>query len=569
MTESTHTYTATLLGSPNRALSIRGGGIDLDESRAPHVTADLTIALPVAGTLAALDTRMSPPPRVQIVATSRTGQAATVTRTFNLTLRDRDVDHRGGTVQLRLASDEALLEDYAPLADDGSLYANPASLRGVINKVLTRAVPGAALQASPSNDADVTALADAVNLSPNGGFRQNINGWTTGAPSFARVAGGPGVDGITYYARATFDGNQSGGWFNIGGRLAPPTEVPVRAGVVYRSAAWVRSSVAVTIAPSIEWGDGNVNFVSQSSGAPVTIPANTWRKLTIDATAPTGAARGGAYFYRTSGNWPAGATLDIAGHRFSEKPSSPFDGFEFFDADTIDTVAYGYNLDGTRHTRTGLIGRSPESLLWKAGQSAMDVLRPIVQAAGFRLVCDEQRRWTLRAEGYTAPDFLDVRHGVNLIDGADKVSRYDDLWFDAAVTVYTWRDAEGIEHTETDAYALTGSYTRLRRFERRAPYPGPGFSQYAVRRAQGRGREVSATCVSDWRTQAEQPVSIVLDGAPIQTGQTSRVSFNLDNDEMTVTTRTTDTPTSAWVLLPAGQRWIDSPVGASWISEGV
>lgn len=569
MTVSTHTYSAYVVGTPNLPLSVRGGSITLDESAAPHVTARLDIAVPNTQTLAALDSRLSPPPRVRVTATQTVQGTQGITRLFDLTLRDREVNHASAVVTLTLSSDEALLDDYAPLSDDGTAYTNQTSVRAIVNAVLAKVIPGASLAASPSVDASVAAYANATNLSPNGGFRQTINGWTTGAPSFAVVAGGPGVDGITTYARATFNGG-GGGWFNIGGRQAPPTEVPIRTGQMYRSSAWVWCSVAVSMAAYIEWGDGNVNFVSSSAGPTVSIPANTWRKLTITAPAPVNATRAGSYFYRTTGTWPAGAELRIAGHRFSEAPAE-FDQFEFFDGESTDTAHHAYAWTGATNaspsTRVAVSGRSFDMLRWKAGRSALSFLMPIVQVCGLRLVCNENRVWTLRPEGYTAADSLSIRHGVNLIDGTDKVSRDDQTWFDAAVTEHAWTAEDGTQQHAVDAYALSASYTRLRTFEKNTPYPGPGFSAYVVRRAQGRGRAVSATCVTDWRARAEQPISIVLEGAPIQTGQTSRVDFDLDRDEMTVSTRTTDTPATAWILLPTGHRWIDSPVGGSWTGE--
>lgn len=569
MTVSAHTYSAYVVGVPNLPLSVRGGSITLDESAAPHVTARLDIAVPNTQTLAALDSRLSPPPRVRVTATQTVQGTQGITRLFDLTLRDREVNHASAVVTLTLSSDEALLDDYAPLADDGTAYANQTSVRAIVNAVLAKVIPGASLAASPNVDADVSALANATNLSPNGGFRQNTNGWNTSGAS-SRVAGGPGRDGITHFARSTFSAGQTGGWFNQGGEQAGATAVTISGNRLHRTSLWVRSSVAASVALNIEWVNSTGAFISASNGSVVNLTANTWTKLSTTAMSPTDGARAGAYVYRQGGSWAAGNTFDVAGHRFSEAPAE-FDQFEFFDGDTIDTTHYGYAWTGTAggstSTRVAITGRSFEMLRWKAGQSALSFLMPIVQVCGLRLVCNESRVWTLRPEGYSAADSLSIRHGVNLIDGTDKVSRDDQTWFDAAVTEHAWTAEDGTQQHAVDAYAISASYTRLRTFEKNTPYPGPGFSAYVVRRAQGRGRAVSATCVTDWRARAEQPISIVLEGAPIQTGQTSRVDFDLDRDEMTVSTRTTDTPATAWVLLPTGHRWIDSPVGGSWTGE--
>jgi hypothetical protein len=181
-----------------------------------------------------------------------------------------------------------------------------------------------------------------------------------------------------------------------------------------------------------------------------------------------------------------------------------------------------------------------EALIWRAGDAALDFLAPLLQTAGYRLVCDEQRVWTLRGEEYVAPGYLVIRHLVNMIDANETIDRDAQLWFDAAVTRYRWTDTAGVLHEAVDAFALVTPPTLVKTFDKQTVFRGTGFSAYAVRRAQGRGREVSATAVSDWRALAEQSVEVDLPGTPRQVGVTSAVQFDLSLDEMTVTTRTTD-----------------------------
>jgi len=397
---SAHTYTASL-GS--RALSVTGGTISLDDSRSPHVEATLTIPFPGAwstmlwddptvggfdeepfgvgpfgavnpvrqwdldeAALSAMDPRK--PARVVFTADVTTETYSHVRR-FDLALRTRKADHEAGTVTLGLASDEALLEDWSPMADDKRPFARRASMRSIVNYVLGKVIPGASLAAGSSD------------------------------------------------------------------------------------------------------------------------------------------------------------------HSFSGTDSDV------------------------------------EAFTWKAGQSAMDFLRPLVQAGGLRLVCDELRGWTLRSANYTTGGAITITQGENAIAGSESISRDDDAWFDAAVTRYRWTDRNGQQQERYDSYALRTAYRRVRTFEKDTPYPGPGFSAYAVRRAQGRGREGVASAVADWRAHAEMPVVINLDGSPTQSGRIARVEFDLDRDEMTVTARTIDTPPTAWLFLPAGEKWSDSPVGASWTGE--
>lgn len=209
-----------------------------------------------------------------------------------------------------------------------------------------------------------------------------------------------------------------------------------------------------------------------------------------------------------------------------------------------------------------------DALVWRAGTSALDFLHPLVQAVGMRLVCDERRVWTLRTETYAGHGaVISIAYGIDMVDGGDTIDRDNALWFDAQVTRYRWTDAAGAQQEAVDSYALQTPYTRVNLVAINAPYPGPGRSAYAVRRAQQRGREVTATKVSDWTVAAEQPVIVYLPDTPVQVGSVQRVRFDLDRDEMTIDARTVDTPDTAWILLPAGEAWNDSPVGASWTEE--
>lgn len=237
----------------------------------------------------------------------------------------------------------------------------------------------------------------------------------------------------------------------------------------------------------------------------------------------------------------------------------------------LDQAIPGASLESTPAIDADLTpapgGSDADAFTWRAGQSAMDFLHPLCQVAGYRLVCDEQRRWTLRSENYFADGSVAIRHGVNMVESDERIDRDSGIWFDAAATRHTWTDGDGVEQTRTDAYALNTPYTRLVLFERTTPYPGPGFSEYAVRRAQGRGREVVATAVNDWRVNTEQPITIAYADTPLQTGLTQSVVFDLDSNRMTLNTRTVDTPDAAWLLIPDDETWLDQTVGESWIEE--
>lgn len=565
MSESTHVYTAVIVGS-NLPLSIRRGSVVLDESRAPHVEGRLEIAMPAAATLAALDTRTSPPPRVRLTATSTDQTGQVTTRVFDLTVRDRPIRFAPYTLELSLASDEALVSDWAPLANDEALFTRQGSLRSIVTYVLGKVIANAVLAASA--DVAVPVYADATNEMTNSAAIVDLTGWNaTNLATFTRA---------TVQAWAA---NSAQTAFNLRGTANTDSYIDTAfaasgmAGRTYLLRARQRTTNIAL--PSANAGRLRV-FYSTNGGATYwsladaygTSAANTTSDVAMRVGFPVGTTHIIVRAYHGFNNDQSVLWSDF---RLSEYTGDPTD-LAYFDGSTPGSTGYAYSWSAVAglslSRRKALISRDPEALLWKAGQTGMQMLAPILQSLGLRLICDETRTWSLRAEGYSATGSLAIYHGVNLIDASDKIARDDEAWFDAAVTVYRWVDRNGDTQERRDTYGPAG-YSRLRTFERSTPYPGPGFSEYAVRRAKGRGREVTATAVADWRARAEQPITIVLEGAPIQTGQTSRVTFDLDRDEMTVTTRTTDTPTAAWVLIPTGSKWTDQPAGGSWTGEAI
>lgn len=203
-----------------------------------------------------------------------------------------------------------------------------------------------------------------------------------------------------------------------------------------------------------------------------------------------------------------------------------------------------------------------DAVAWEPGTSAWDYLQPLVNAAGLRLWCDEQRRWRLTkplapVEGGL---FLDTS---TLEQADDEVSR-NDAWYDAVIVTYRWRDSAGVDHVRHDI-AGEASYTRSLAVQYDRPWPGDGAAEALLTRAQARGHLMSGTLVSDYGVTPGQVLSLTLPSTPIQAGMLSRVTWNLDGDSMTIISRDlVDTPATAWVLAPADVAWEDLPAGMSW-----
>ncbi len=546
MTASTHVYEAHVTGDPDMPLSVKGGRITLDAGRAPHIEADLRIAAPDAATLAALDPRNTPRVTLTVDATFPSYEH---TRTFDLGVRDLTAREESADLDLSLASDEALLSDYAPLTDDLSPRVHQASLRAIVDYVLGEAIPGAALEADPSHDADMTAYWPATNIIPNPSVVGSLGTYYvtrdgTSAVDYSTAVGG--ALGTASCVRWTASGT---GISQVSAR-----QHSAKDGTTYTFSAYVRSPNSRSMRFRLFWRDSENELIRQVA-SPATVAANNWdTRISFTATAPQGTSRVGVVIERVSGTNGEFLYADMLSMIEGDWLQPYFDG---------STTPAGYTTEWgdvghqSPSTRTPIIDRDPEALTWRAGQAAIDFLLPLAQSAGLRLVCDEERRWTLRDENYTAPGALSIRYGVNMTAGGATISRDAGLWFDGRITRYTWR-RNGETYTKSDSYALTTSPTRVTMLELDTPYPGPGRSEYAVRRAQGRGREINASAVADWRAHAEMPLAVTLSNSPLQTGLVQSIAFDLDNDEMTVTGRTTDTPELAWTLGPTDLTWADA-----------
>jgi hypothetical protein len=531
---STHDYAASVDGTP---LGIRGGRITVDGGSAPHVTGQLTITMPTdPDILAALDPRTAPRVTIHVDADFPSGPQ---TRTFDLGVRDwdGDFDDRASVLTLPLASDEALLDDYAPLSTDTTPYTYQNSIRALVDYVLDQAIPGASLAAG-GPDAPIRALISSVNIVRNPRAKADLTDWSSGNTMTRSAAGGPA--GCPTYVNAL-----SG---SAGQVLVAVSEagVPLQAGKRYRVSVWQNAVSGTPLSfDGIVYSAANVALLDLSNDSH--IATGGWVRRWIDFTAPEGATKLRLRAF-TTGSVPAVTSLNTTGWRVSEVTADPTDT-GYYDGDTTDTTEYVYAYSGSTSTRAALIERAPDILTWRVGVSGLEFLAPILQALGLRIVCDETRTWTLRTESYRTDGAIAVRYGVNMVAGSERISRDAELWFDARVTRYRWIDQNGIQQERTDAYALNDPYTRLTTVDVAAPYPGPGRSEYAVRRAQQRGREVTVRKVAAWTEHAEQPTSVRLPNRPMQIGIAQTVVFDLDRREVEITTRTVDTPDGAVNLL--------------------
>lgn len=555
MTVTAPAYSARILGAPDVPVSLRtdAGEITLDVADAPHVTGSgITLAMPDPTLLDGLDPRDGR--RLLIEAGGRS---------FDLGIREATPDRAGSTVQVDLASDEALLDDFAQAVDDAGPRAHEASLRAVCDYVLGKI--GAQLEAG-GPDADVTCFWEVSLLNSNPAGAVNAAGFWhgTGASGLTSVAVNsptPALGGRTVRWTSAAGTSSVGvaGW--DGGSATK--EGRVTPGRPYSTVVRVLSNPGRSTTVTMGFRDENGRHFSAAVTPAQVTSITAWTEFHLSAVAPAGAAY--AYVVVTTAGNSAGQNHWVQAILYEGADRIPM----FYG----DSVAGGYtytwagDANASPATRIPVIERRPESLLWLAGVSGLTFLRPLLLAAGLRLVCDEQRRWTIRDTTYRADGSQTFRTGVNLATADEKLTRAAEEWFDAMVIRYRWTDENGIEQIRYDAFSLTGTPTKTIRREVDAPYPGPGRAEYAVRRAQGRGRTVTVSRQAHWDEHAEQPLTVLLEGTPIQTGTAERVVFDIGENTVTTTSRTTDTPAASWDLIPAGEAWLDSPAGESWIGE--
>lgn len=560
-------YGGTLLVDGGYPLAPSRGSVTLDEGWAPFAQATIEMAIPDETTTELLDPREARRIELVLGAEYPQGERPDHSRTFNLGLRDRSIDHETGTMTLSLASDEALLQDYVWLSDTANTdaLAYQSSLRSIINSVVLDKI-GATLETG-TDDSTFYVLSDAENLLLNSGARASASGWIfnpgAGTPNRVTVTipDEPNVEGTVRALNVNgFAAAASGvGIFNQAGQASGATAVNVTPGQTLHGRAWVRYSHATNARLSFEFVNSVGANLGSLHGSTVAVPADTWTLLTASVTVPANAARAGTYAYTTSAT-PASFNIWFAAPVVTVDEAAD----AWFDGDTTDTTEYGYQWAGTANasssTRAALIDRSPDLLNWQPGVSAWDFIQPLFQVAGFRLFCDEQRGWHLvNGSEYIAEGATQLAVPMNLVRAVDNISRDSDEWFDAALVVYQWNDAADVPTTRYDFYATPG-HSRVRTFTIERAYPGPGFAEYLVRRAQGRGRTLDVAALSQYTVTPSQPITVTVPLAPIQTGLVKSVEWGLEQGLMSIQTRgLTDTPPDAWAFGDPEDTWADVP----------
>lgn len=534
-------------------LKIEDGLVTLDRGWSPHVTAQVTASLDSTTLSHETDPRTAL--RLNLV-TAAMAAGATVppatdtTRTFNLGVRERRVDYKAKTVSLSLASDEAMLMDYANVstAVDNTPRASAASLRAVTNWALGKI--GASLSTVRTDDKDLTPYWPLTNLVPNPNCATSITGYFVASGATIAWNSGAGAISGNGFLRATMSSTFASVQWHASS--ASTDSYAVSPGEVYSMSCYVKNSAAAGQARiTVRFYDSSGQPTGPSRPAAYTNLTTSFARISHSATVPAGAAR--MRVTTDFGSMTSGQLADADCFMLVQDTELS----AYFDGATTGSATYIYawadDTNASASTRTPVIDRPRELFSWTPGQTLWDFLDPLLDASGLRLYCDEARVWVL-----TNPDNSDglitvVEKGVNMIDAADTISRNDDTWADSVVLLYRWTDrATGLQKEQYATAGTAGGRTYTRTYED-TPYPGPGAAAFVLARLSKRGRRsevVRSTSIVaaayNWRAWlylTDEPYTNPL------TADVTAVTFDLGRGTMSLTLETVVTPTSPPVLV--------------------
>jgi hypothetical protein len=543
-TRTVHPHAEAVIGAETER--INGGQITLDALGIPYGTADVEIGLTEAIDLSTIDPRDD----VRVVVRGSNTEPASY-RDFDLGLRSVDVDHAAEVIRLNLATDEAILQDYATLTADNGARAHEASLRGVVDYVLGKI--GASLEPG-GPDANVSAYWELTNAVRNpicdttSGFALSTN--ATGL-TIETTPAAPVIGTAYLFYRALAAGTAL---------LRVVGDLSVSPGDVVTGSAYLASPHGITAAHVyVQFLDNEGNTLSRVHGANVTTSSTVWARAFSTATAPPTASRAQLVL---SFNGAASNALRFDAPMLTQGAElvTPFSG------STADSSTYTYEWDGDANnsasTRTPVNERLPETFIWEPGQTAWDFLASFTVSAGLRLFCDETRSWWLVDPAtYAVPGFIVMQ--AFLTGGVDTISRDDAEVFATGVVVrYRWT----VDGQSRVAYDTAGTPEKVVTIDYERPFPGPGAAAAILARRDGTGRVQNVTGLTQWAATPNMQASVTLPDTPEQQGKLISVTFSLGDDSLmdVGTSGLTDVIPGSWLATDPGEAWTSPPTPLAW-----
>lgn len=501
--------------------------ITLDASRVMYGTGSALLKLDPA-TAAQIDPRIA----TRVEVTLSTALDGSDERSFDLGLRARRIDHAGRTISLELATDEAMLNDYAPLAPDRNPRTYEASVRALCNYVLGKI--GASLAAG-TVDANITAQWATTNLVVNPCARVATTGWqadvATGTATVIR-----GTTAVTPVPGVTSMFNVTAGAGVTSWVQARAAAIRANEGDSYTvSGYYFGSSANRTVASGVDWYDANGTRIGSTTSPSQVIGAAVWHRASVTVTAPRGAASMRP-FVRVWNGLPSGQWFRVTGMLVT--PGE--DLVTYFDGATTATGAYTFGWTDTADDSTSEryiawgVERSPDMFIWEAGVSAWDFLEPILAGQSMRLYCDEKRVWRLITNQHETTNTVTVTPD-NMAADDDEITRDDtERYATGCVVNWSWTE-RGKPRTYRETFGLPH---RVHVIDMNAPYPGQGLAEAIVNRRATQGRTQDIEAVPNLATEPFGLVNITPPTLPATVEQVESVTFTTTADTMRITTRT-------------------------------
>ncbi|AZS40043.1 hypothetical protein CVS54_01365 [Microbacterium oxydans] len=359
------------------------------------------------------------------------------------------------------------------------------------------------------------------------------NEFTNPAPSSATgYTAGSGTSGILYgsgFGKTVMRWTAAGtgtSYLNIASAFS------VRPGNIYTMAGDLASSVARNVGFMVRWTNNEGVIIRDEHLPTVATNASTMVRSSRQVVAPPTAAKASIFAY---------SLVNTAGQFHWVSSLMWYEGVQtvpYFSGATTNGGGYLYSWEGavgdsvsTRVPADG-VERLPEVFTWQAGQNAWDFLKPLVATAGFRLFCDEQRRWWLiDPVGYSIPGRFSARPD-NAVEGTDTMDVDDeDNGVTGVVAIFKWTDPDGSSRTKKDAAGTPGK-VKVLEFDRQ--YPGPGIAAAHLSKVQGLGRVQDVTVATDYSVRPGMEIQIDLPGTYAQLGTLTRVRWELTNGLMSL-----------------------------------
>lgn len=519
--------------------------VRMDEGNAPWLTAETTVHRPSDAVMALLD----PDRRTPIVLTL----AAPASLSMTFTVQGRDFAPASDTVGLTLVSDEYPLLTYAPSTPvDLRARSYQASVRGIAAKVVSTALgkTTAVQLAAGTADRPFTTYSEVENLFPDPNVTTIAN-WSAASSPSGRASLSQDTSLGKNAARAQSGGGAGVAYVQVSNSVAVPASPGQKytASVLPQATSTGNQPTGTLILAFRNSAGTNIQTYSKSIGTLPTLFTNSSR-VGITATAP--AATESVHLYIRGASTANLYTVSGAEWMTVEGDGIETDGsswITWFQGDTVPgTSGYIFGWTGTANasssTRTPVIERDSESLLWKQVDVADDFLRPILEAVGMRLFQNELGIFTLADNGYKVPGQVVMQHGSTLYGGQESTSVLEGgedgfpLNADAVIVTYAWTDALGVARTATDFAKAGTTYSRPYVLEKTdTPYPGPGQAKFLLARLLARKRQIDTVGRPDWAARPGMSAVVSLPHRPTATGYVQALEFNVAAATMTVTTK--------------------------------